>query len=75
MSNCPEASTRVGISNLQYGNMLTQVQNGDGIIPTAWILLDTYSTDNVINNSELLSDIRSCSEDEVLRMERRLPHQ
>ena len=49
-SCCPELLTRVGISNLQFGNIIIQV-HPQGSIPLDWILLDTYSTDNVVNNT------------------------
>ena len=65
-SNCPES--RVGVSNLQYGNMLTQVQGQEGLIPSDWVLLDTCSTDNVVNNEALMESKHSCNDDEVLKI-------
>ena len=65
-SNCPES--RVGVSNLQYGNMLTQVQGSVVLIPSNWILLDTCSSNNVVNNESLIECKRSCNEDEILKI-------
>ena len=65
-SNCPES--RVGISNLQYGNIFTQVQESTNLIPSNWILLDTCSTDNVVNNELLIEDKRDCNQDESLQI-------
>ena len=49
-SNCPDQANRVGVSNLQCGHVLSQMKDENGLIPHAWILLDTCSTDNIINN-------------------------
>jgi len=65
-SNCPEPSTRVGVSNLQVGHMLTQDRGKHGLIPEEWILLDTCSTDNVINDVTLVQNMRKCGFDETL---------
>ena len=60
-SNCPETSTRVGISSLQIGYMLTQSTKQNGLIPSNWILLDTCSTDNVLNDISLVKKRRAYS--------------
>ena len=65
-SNCPETSTRVGISSLQVGYMLAQSTEQNGLIPSNWILLDTCSTDNVLNDISLVNNIRGCYEDKEL---------
>ncbi len=65
-SNCPETSTRVGVSNLQVGYMLAQAVKQNGLIPEDWILLDTCSTDNVVNDKLLVNELRKCYEDEKL---------
>ena len=67
-ANCPEPNSRTGISNLQYGNVLTQVQDWKGMIPHDWILLDTCSTDNVISNADLMKEVRSCNDEEMLKI-------
>ena len=67
-ANCPEPSNRTGVSNLQFGNVLAQVQACEGMIPPDWVLLDTCSTDNVISNIELMESVRSCTDDETLRI-------
>ena len=54
-SSCPNPNTTVGISNLQYGYILTQTLNKEGLIPPDWVLLDTCSTDNVVHDSSLLT--------------------
>ena len=38
------------------------------LIPHVWILLDTCSTDNVINNRHLVENVSSCTEDEKLKI-------
>ena len=40
-SSCPNSNTSMGISNLQYGYILTQSIDKRGLIPPDWILLDT----------------------------------
>ncbi len=67
-SNCPEPSTRTGISNLQYGHILAQVEGVTGLIPPDWVLLDTCSTDNVIRDSMLLTSMRTCPVEEELKI-------
>ena len=47
---------------------MAHVPNSNGIIPPNWVLLDTFSTDNVIKNKELLNNIRLCSEKESLEI-------
>ena len=49
-SSYPDASTTIGINNLQYGYMMTQTLDKRGLIPPDWVLLDTCSTDNVVHN-------------------------
>ena len=66
-SCCPEPSTRVGASNLQVGNLLTQVQQ-QGLIPPDWILLDTCSTDNVVNSRDMIRNIKPCTEEDSLKI-------
>ena len=64
---CPELLTRVGASNLIVGNVLTQVHQ-QGLIPPDWILLDTCSTDNVVNNVDMVNNLRPCSEEDALKI-------
>ena len=66
-SCCPETSSRVGASNLQVGNILTQVCK-QGLIPPDWILLDTCSTDNVVNNKAMVTNLQKCSEEDYLKI-------
>ena len=48
--------------------MLTQVQGSMGLIPSNWILLDTCSTDNVVNNESLIECRRFCDQEEILKI-------
>ena len=59
-SNFPGQANRVSVSNLQYGHLLSQIKEEKGLIPHGWILLDTCSTDNIINNRNLVNGITSC---------------
>ena len=64
---CPEPSTRVGANNLQVGgNMLAQVHQ-QGLIPPDWILLDTCSTDNVVNNKGMINNIKLYTKEDSLK--------
>ena len=65
-SSCPEAPSNVGVSNLQYGHSLTQVNQG--IIPDDWILLDTCSTDNVVKDKSLLENLCTCEAGNELKI-------
>ena len=66
--NCPEPDRRIGLSNLQCGNVLAHIPNDAGFIPPDWFLLDTCSTDNVVRNKNLFSGIRPCSDEESLEI-------
>lgn len=58
----------MGVSNLQFGNVLAQVQAYRGIILPDWVLLDMCSADNVINIIDLLNAVNPCAEEEVLEI-------
>ena len=45
-----------------------QIKDKKGLIPHDWILLDTCSTDDVINNRNLVDGITSCGENEKLKI-------
>ena len=55
--NYNEPDSRIGLSNLQFGNVLVHVPASTGIIPPDWVLLDTCSTDNVIMNINLFNSV------------------
>ena len=67
-SSCPNPNTTVGISNLQYGYMMTQIPNIEGLIPPDWVLLDTCSTNNVVHDSSLLTDTKKCSKNKEMKV-------
>ena len=67
-SNCPDQANRIGVSNFQCGYVLSQIKDEKGLIPHDWILLGTCSTDNVINNLQLVENITSCEKDEKLKI-------
>ena len=55
-------------SVFQCGHVLSKIIDEKGLILHDWILLDTCSTDNVINNCQLVENITSCTEDEKLKI-------
>ena len=63
-----EASNRAGISNLQYGYMMTQTVVKNGLVLPDWVLLDTCSTDNVLHNFSLVTDIKKCTKNEEMKI-------
>ena len=67
-SCCPNSDNRVGISNLQYGCMMKQTEIRKGLIPPDWILLDTCSTDNVVHDLSLLTNIKDCMSKEEMKI-------
>ena len=67
-SSCPNPNTSVGISNLQYGYILTQSVDRGGLIPPDWILLDTCSTDNVVHDHTLLIEREKCSKNQEMKI-------
>ena len=52
----------------QQGISLFQKYNTDEVISKTWILLDSFSTDTVFKNTDLVANIRTDSADEELRM-------
>ena len=58
----------MGLSNLQFGNVLAHVPACIGMIPPDWVLLNTCSTDNVIGNMNLMDTVRLCTDDESLKI-------
>ena len=55
-SCCPGTSNRTGISNLQYGCLMTQTKINQGLIPPDWVLLDTCSADNALHDLSLMTE-------------------
>ena len=53
---------------LHQGISLFQKYNADEVLSKTWILLDSYSTDTVFKNPDLVANIRTGSADEELRM-------
>ena len=68
VSSCPETNTTIGISNLQYGYMMTQTLDKRGLIPPDWVLLNTCSTDNIIHNISLMMNTRKCSRHKEMKI-------
>ena len=64
----PMFCTSVGISNLQYGYILTQSVGRGGLIPLDWILLDTCSTNNVVHDHTLLTGREKCSKNQEMKI-------
>ena len=70
-NNCPSPHSRPrgsgpsGIGLVQIRNTCSFTQ-GKSMIPKSWILLDTCSTSNCCNNSNLVHDLRKCNDDEEL---------
>ena len=66
---CPNARN---VQALQVGISLTQTNNCEStsntFISRSWILLDTCSTNSVVSNPNLVSNIRQCNENETLRI-------
>ena len=62
-STCPYA-TRTTVVSIHVGHMLTQDESFN--IPKSWSLLDTCSTCDVFNNPDLVTDIHTCTHNEVL---------
>ena len=60
---------RNGASLLQFVYSLTQISPDEfSTITPNWLLLDTCSTDNVINNETLVKNIRPCKKGEEIKM-------
>ena len=53
---------------LQHGISLFQKYNTDEVISKMWILLDSCSNDTVFKNPDLVSNIRTGTADEELRI-------
>ena len=66
--NYNEPDIRIGLSNLQFGNIFAHIPVSTGIIPPDWVLLDTCSTDNVIRNIDLFNSVRMCIAEESLKI-------
>ena len=47
--------------------MLAQVHQ-QGLIPPDWILSDTWSTDNVVNNKGMINNVELCTEEDSLKI-------
>ena len=60
--------SRKGVGMLQQGVSLFQKYNTDEVISKIWILLDSCSTDTVFKNPDLVTNIRTGSANEELRM-------
>ena len=68
-NNCPADSPRACTDTGRRGVGLMQCsfnQGDDALIPRSWLLLDTCSTCSVINNKDLVKNLRVCNEDEIL---------
>ena len=57
-------ATQTGIVSMHVGYMLIQDQSF--VIPKSWLLLDTCSTCDVLNNPNLVTHICTCTPDKVL---------
>ena len=67
-NKCPNPPAQ-NVQALQVGISLVQATpSTKSVISSTWILLDTCSTDSVMNNIEFVSNVRNCSSDEVLRI-------
>ena len=65
-NKCPD---RPNVQALQLGISLAQTGDvADNMISKSWILLDTCSTDSVVNNLSFVTDIRDCNEQETLKI-------
>ena len=77
-NNCPEEQGeqqhrsrgrgRRGVISTQLAVSFAQTTDNNNLIPDSWILLDTCSTDSIFKNKHLVSNIRPCSEDDILTM-------
>ena len=69
LANKCSNSPAQNVQALQVGISLVQATpSKKSVISSTWILLDTCSTDSVMNNIEFVSNVRNCSSEEVLRI-------
>ena len=65
LGQCPNI-TRVGLAKISF--LLTQSNEGNNTIKKSWILLDMCSPQSVSKNTDMVTNVKSCSKDDFLKI-------